>query len=75
MILNYSDKVHANDIESESLTKLYGMSLKSQMPAVRIFAIQNLKKDLNNFDDFKTQLSELKNVEKNEKVLDLLNDL
>ncbi|HLF50983.1 glutamine--tRNA ligase/YqeY domain fusion protein [Flavobacterium sp.] len=75
LILNYSDKVHANDIESESLTKLYGMSLKSQMPAVRIFAIQNLKKDLNNFDDFKTQLSELKNVEKNEKVLDLLNDL
>lgn len=75
LILNHSDKVSAKDIEEEPLTKLYTMSLKSQMPMVRFFAIQNLQKDLNNFNEFKTQLSELKNIEKNEKVLGLLNDL
>jgi glutaminyl-tRNA synthetase len=75
LILHYSDKVAAKDIETEPLTKLYGMSLKSQMSAVRILAIQNLKKDLNNWSNFKTQLSELKNAEKDEKVLELLNGL
>jgi glutaminyl-tRNA synthetase len=72
LILNHSDKVLAKDIEQESLTKLYGMSLKSQMPMVRFFAIQNLAKDFNNLKDFNTQLSELKNNEKDEKVLELL---
>jgi glutaminyl-tRNA synthetase len=57
------------------LTKLYTMSLKSQMAAVRILAIENLQNDLNNFTLFKVQLSELKTNEKNEKVLQLLNDL
>jgi glutaminyl-tRNA synthetase len=75
LILNHSDKVSAKDIEQEPLTKLYAMSLKSQMPMVRFFAIQNLQKDLNNLNEFKTQLSELKNIEKNEKVLELLNDV
>jgi glutaminyl-tRNA synthetase len=75
LILNHSDKVSAKDIEQEPLTKLYTMSLKSQMPMVRFFAIQNLQKDLNNLNDFKTQLSELKNSEKNEKVLELLSNL
>jgi glutaminyl-tRNA synthetase len=75
LILKHSDKVDAKDIEQEPLTKLYGMSLKSQMTAVRIFAIQNLKNDSKNLNDFKTQLSELKNVEKNEKVLELLNEI
>ena len=45
------------------------------MAAVRILAIQNLQNDLNNYSLFETQLSEIKNVEKNEKVLKLLNDL
>ena len=72
LILHYSDKVQFKDIESEVLTKLYSMSLKSQMPAVRIFAIQNLNKDLEIQNDFKTQLSELKLSEKNEKVLEFL---
>ncbi|MFE3872344.1 glutamine--tRNA ligase/YqeY domain fusion protein [Flavobacterium sp. ZS1P70] len=75
LILHYSDKVKIKDIEEESLTKLYSMSLKSQMAAVRILAIQNLQNDLNNYSLFETQLSEIKNVEKNEKVLKLLNDL
>jgi glutaminyl-tRNA synthetase len=48
------------------------MSLKSQMPSVRYFAVQNLNNDLENLNDFKTQLSELKLSEKNEKVLEVL---
>ena len=75
LILEHSDKVKASDIELESLTKLYIMSLKSQLAKVRISAIQNLKHDTLNFDDFKDQLFDLKNSEKNEKVFELLNDL
>jgi len=75
LILNYSDKALAQDIEQEPLTKLYSMSLKSQMPMVRFFAIQNLKKDLDNLNEFQNQLSDLKENEKNEKVLELLNGL
>jgi glutaminyl-tRNA synthetase len=72
LILNSSDNVSAKDIEKESLIKLYTMSLKSQLASVRIFGIQNLVKDVHHFNDFKTQLAELKNSEKNEKVLALL---
>jgi glutaminyl-tRNA synthetase len=72
LILHFSDKVNFKDIDSEILTKLYSMSLKSQMPAVRIFAIRNLKNDIENFNDFNSQLSELRQSEKNEKVLEEL---
>jgi len=48
------------------------MSLKSQMPAVRIFAIRNLKNDVDNLNDFNSQLSELRLAEKNEKVIEEL---
>ena len=75
LILHHSEKVQVKDIEEEALTKLYSMSLKSQMAAVRILVIENLQNDLNNFILFETQLSELKSNEKNEKVLQLLNDL
>ena len=75
LILYYSDKVKIKDIEEESLTKMYSMSLKSQMAAVRILSIQNLQNDLNNYTHFEAQLAELKNGEKNEKVLKLLKDL
>ncbi|PRZ26243.1 glutamine--tRNA ligase/YqeY domain fusion protein [Flavobacterium granuli] len=75
LILLHSDKVQAKDIEQEVLTKLYLMSLKSQLAAVRIAAIENLKNDYLHFDDFKTQLSDLKNSEKNDQVLNLLNSL
>jgi len=75
LILNHSDKVFAKDIDKEIVTKLYSMSLKSQLPLVRISAIQNLRNDPNNFDNFKTILSSLKTSEKNEKVLELLNEI
>ncbi len=60
LILKYSDKVNTKDIEIEQLTKLYSMSLKSQLVAVRILSIENLKVDEANFNNFLTQLSELK---------------
>ena len=72
LLLKYSDKVSSKDIEIEPLTKLYAMSLKSQLVAARILAIENLKEDVTNWNDFQKQLSELKNSEENEKVLDLL---
>ena len=75
LILQHSDKVQVKDIEEEALTKLYTMSLKSQMAAVRILAVENLQIDLENLNLFQTQLSEMKKNEKNEKVLQLLNEL
>lgn len=75
LILKYSDNASAKDIEQEPLTKLYSMSIKSQLASVRFFAIQNLKSDLDNMNEFKKQLSDLKNNEKNEKVLELLKGL
>ena len=72
LVLKHSDKVAAKDIEIEQLTKLYSMSLKSQLFSARIVAIENLKNDEENLKNFQVQLSELKNLEKNEKVLELL---
>lgn len=72
LILKHSDKVAAKDFDVDVISKLYSMSLKSQLVAVRILAIQNLKNDESNFSNFQTQLSDLKNTEKNEKVLELL---
>ena len=75
LVLKYSDKVSSKDIEIEQLTKLYSMSLKSQLFSARISAIENLKNDETNLKDFQAQLSELKNSEKNEKVLQVLNSI
>jgi glutaminyl-tRNA synthetase len=75
LVLKYSDKVSSKDIEIEQLTKLYSMSLKSQLVLARIAVIENLKNDKVNLKDFQTQLSELKNAEKNERVLELLNTI
>ena len=75
LVLKYSDKVSSKDIEIEQLTKLYSMSLKSQLFSARIAAIENLKNDEANLNDFQGQLSELKNSEKNEKVLEVLNSI
>ncbi|MFZ4105180.1 glutamine--tRNA ligase/YqeY domain fusion protein [Flavobacterium sp.] len=72
LILKNSDKVTFKDIELELLTKLFSMSLKSQLVPVRILVIGNLKEDSENLHNFQVQLSELKNSEKNEKVLELL---
>ena len=75
LILEHSDKVNPSDIEKESLTKLYSMSLKSQLDKVRISTVQNIKHDTLNFEDFKGQLFDLKSIEKNEKLQNLLSDL
>jgi glutaminyl-tRNA synthetase len=75
LILHFSDKVAANDIDQEVIHKLYTMSLKSQLATVRIFALLNIKKDLPNFSIFEIQISDLRSLEKNEKVLEVLNSI
>jgi glutaminyl-tRNA synthetase len=72
LILNHTEKISSKDFEVDIISKLYLMSLKSQLVSVRILVIQNLKNDSVNFPNFQTQLSELKNSEKNPKVLELL---
>jgi glutaminyl-tRNA synthetase len=71
-ILKYSDKVKYSDLEEESIVKLYKMSIKSESSFVRYEGIKNLKGDSENLKNFQTQLSDLKNSEKNDKVLELL---
>ncbi|QZK89039.1 glutamine--tRNA ligase/YqeY domain fusion protein [Flavobacterium sp. CHNK8] len=73
LIVQYSDKVEINSFDADMVQKFYTMSLKSQLTSVRIAAILNLKNDADNLVLFEAVLSELKNVEKNEKVLALLN--
>ncbi|MGO4820038.1 MULTISPECIES: glutamine--tRNA ligase/YqeY domain fusion protein [unclassified Flavobacterium] len=73
LILLNSDKISSKDIDAESLQKLYGMSLKSQLAGVRIVALENLINDVDNSTDFKSQILEMKEKEKNENVLALIN--
>lgn len=73
-ILSFS-KVKASDFDKEILQKLYTMSLKSESAFVRLEAIQNLKSDSENLGEFQTQLSDLKNAEKDEMVLKMLSEL
>jgi len=75
LILEHSDKVNPSDIESEALSKLYTMSLKSQLALVRISVLQNLIHDTVNLENFKPVLLELKATENNETVLSLLNQI
>ena len=75
LVLFHSDKVNNQDIEKETLVKLYSMSLKSQLASVRFFAIKNLINDSINRTDFKDSITDLKNLEKNESVLSLLNTI
>ncbi len=75
LILEHSDKVNPSDIDFEALSKLYTMSLKSQLALVRITALQNLIHDTVNFEIFKPTLFELKATEKNETVVSLLNQI
>ena len=75
LILEHSDKVNPSDIDFEALSKLYTMSLKSQLALVRIAALQNLIHDTVNFENFKPTLFELKVTEKNETVVSLLNQI
>ena len=73
-LLKYSN-LKTSDIETETLHKLYSMSLKSESPFVRFEVIQNLKKDEANFGEFSGQISDLKNSEKSELVLEVLKTL
>jgi glutaminyl-tRNA synthetase len=75
LLLHFSDKVAAKDIDQEVLHKLYAMSLKSQLANVRIFSVLNIKSDLINFSVFESQISDLRNIEKNEKVLEVINSI
>jgi glutaminyl-tRNA synthetase len=75
LILEHSNKLNPSDIDSEALSKLYTMSLKSQLALVRIAALQNLTHDTVNFENFKPTLFELKAIEKNETVISLLNQI
>ncbi|WP_026703809.1 glutamine--tRNA ligase/YqeY domain fusion protein [Flavobacterium soli] len=74
-LLKYSDTIKFSDVEEETLQKLYNMSLKSESSFVRFETIQNLKKDVSNLENFKTQLSDLKASEKNEEVQKLLSEI
>lgn len=73
-LLKYSN-LKTSDIEVETLHKLYSMSLKSESPFVRFEVIQNLKKDEVNLGEFSGLLSDLKNSEKSELVLEVLKSL
>jgi glutaminyl-tRNA synthetase len=75
LILQNSDKISSKDIDAESLQKLYGMSLKSQLAGVRIVALENLINDVDSSIDFKSQILEMKEKEKNDKVLALINTI
>jgi glutaminyl-tRNA synthetase len=75
LILEYSDKVNPADIDSEALSKLYTMSLKSQLALVRIAVLQNLIHDTIHLENFKPMLFELKATEKNETAVYLLNQI
>lgn len=71
-VLKYSDSIKASDVEKELLHKLYSMSLKSESPYVRLEVLLNLKKDTENCAAFQQQLSEMKNAEKNDIVLQMI---
>ncbi|OAZ03402.1 glutamine--tRNA ligase/YqeY domain fusion protein [Flavobacterium succinicans] len=54
LILKYSDKISFKDIATDSLQKLYTMSLKSQSTLVREIVIENIKNDAIHLDQFQT---------------------
>ncbi len=71
-LLKYS-KLNFKDVDSETLQKLYTMSLRSESSFVRYQSIKNLKSDQAHFEMFASQLADLKEKEKNEEVLQILN--
>jgi len=74
-ILKFSDVLHDVKFDVESILKLYKMSLKSESSFVRYEAVLAIINDKVFFNLMSEQLSELKNSEKNEKVLELLNTI
>ena len=67
-LLKYSSVIKISDVETDALQKLYGMSLKSESPFVRIETINLLKQDALNLLHFKKQLIEMKDSDKSEEV-------
>jgi glutaminyl-tRNA synthetase len=67
-LLKYSKAIKIADVEKEALQKLYGMSLKSESPFVRLETIQLLKQDAENLAFFKNQLQEMVTNDKSEDV-------
>ena len=74
-LLKYSPVINPSDFDSETTQKLYSMSIRSESPFVRYEAIKNLMLDQTNFKNFRLQLNQLKNVEKSDMVILLLNSL
>jgi len=77
LILHFSKEKRLVSIfaDNESLKKLFSMSLKSQLADVRKFALLNISNETVFLVQFKSEIVNLKNAEKNEKVLELLNGL
>jgi glutaminyl-tRNA synthetase len=73
-MLKHSEKIKFSDIDAEILEKFYNMSLRSESPFVRLEVLRNLKNDTNKWNSFQTNLSELKNTEKDERVLKFLSE-
>lgn len=74
-LLKHSTVMKASDFDAETIHKCYAMSLKSESPFVRFEAIRNLINDTSNLEHFRTTLNEMKNTEKSEIVLSVLNSL
>ena len=71
-LLKYSDKISFSDVDTETLQKLYSMSLRSESAFVRYEALLNLHKDASTKSGFEQQLSDLKKSEKVDFVQNLL---
>ncbi|CAM4165879.1 glutamine--tRNA ligase/YqeY domain fusion protein [Flavobacterium antarcticum] len=74
-LLKYSKAIKISDVETEALQKLYGMSLKSESPFVRIETIHLLKQDPENLAHFKNQLIEMKERDKSEEVKTAISEI
>lgn len=74
-ILKFSEILHDIRFDVDNMTKLYKMSFNSESSFVRYEAILEIKSDKIFLDIMHEQLSELKNSEKNEKVLEVLNSI
>ena len=71
-MLKYSSQITPKDFDEETIQKLYTMSLRSESQFVRIEAIRNLKKDLASLKAVSSLLENLKTIEKDEKVKEVL---
>ncbi|HMK06040.1 MAG TPA: hypothetical protein VK476_00835, partial [Flavobacterium sp.] len=75
MLLYFSDHVNEYHIDEEAISKLYGMSMKSQMSMVRVLGLKNMAKNSTNKIAYKSQFTEMQQTDKNEDVLNLLSEL